>query len=49
MLAGPALGGFLFERLGFAGILAAWGPFLALVAIALSRVKSQRFPSMETL
>jgi MFS transporter, DHA1 family, solute carrier family 18 (vesicular amine transporter), member 1/2 len=49
LLAGPAIGGFLFERLGFAGILASWGPLLALVAIALSRVRSQRFPSMETL
>jgi DHA1 family solute carrier family 18 vesicular amine transporter 1/2 len=49
LLAGPAAGGFLFERLGFRGVLMAWAPFLAFVAIALSRVKSERSPSRETL
>src|SRR5205823_8898061 len=31
LLAGPALGGFLFERMGFARLLLAWSPPLALV------------------
>jgi len=42
LLGGPALGGFLFERIGFRHILFVWSPFLALVTIVLWRVKSQR-------
>jgi MFS transporter, DHA1 family, solute carrier family 18 (vesicular amine transporter), member 1/2 len=39
LLGGPALGGFLFERVGFARLALACGPMLVLVAIALSRVQ----------
>jgi multidrug resistance protein len=42
LLSGPALGGFLFERIGFRNILLAWAPSLLLVMILLSRVKSER-------
>jgi DHA1 family solute carrier family 18 vesicular amine transporter 1/2 len=49
LLGGPALGGFLFERMGFARLLTAWAPGLVLVAILLARVKSRRFPSKETV
>jgi multidrug resistance protein len=45
LLAGPALGGFLFERIGFRHILLVWAPSLALVTIVLWRVKSQ--PSLQ--
>jgi len=47
LLAGPALGGFLFERMGFSRLLIAWAPAIALVTIALERVKSQGFPPKE--
>jgi MFS transporter, DHA1 family, solute carrier family 18 (vesicular amine transporter), member 1/2 len=42
LLGGPALGGFLFERIGFRNILLLWAPSLALVTILLWRVKSER-------
>lgn len=42
LLAGPAVGGFLFERIGFRNILFAWAPWLALVTTVLWRVKSER-------
>jgi MFS family permease len=41
-LSGPAIGGFLFERIGFRSILLVWAPSLALVTILLWRVKSER-------
>ena len=47
LLAGPALGGFLFERLGFSLLLAFWGPSLALVTLMLARLQSQRVPAQE--
>jgi MFS family permease len=40
LLGGPALGGFLFERLGFAWLLLAWAPMLLLVRWRLGRVDS---------
>jgi multidrug resistance protein len=40
LLGGPALGGFLFERLGFRTLVVAWAPCVALVTIALARVKA---------
>jgi len=43
LLSGPALGGFLFERMGFNRLLVAWAPGLLLVAIVLARVPSRRF------
>jgi MFS family permease len=36
LLGGPALGGFLYERLGFAALMIAWAPALAVVTIALA-------------
>jgi multidrug resistance protein len=42
LLGGPALGGFLFERIGFRNILFLWAPSLALVTSLLWRVKSER-------
>jgi multidrug resistance protein len=42
LLGGPALGGFLFERIGFRNILFLWAPSLALVTTLLWRVKSER-------
>jgi MFS family permease len=42
LLGGPAIGGFLFERIGFRNILLVWAPSLALVTILLWRVKSER-------
>jgi MFS transporter, DHA1 family, solute carrier family 18 (vesicular amine transporter), member 1/2 len=42
LLGGPALGGFLFERLGFAWLLLVWAPMLLLVRSRLARVESQR-------
>jgi MFS transporter, DHA1 family, solute carrier family 18 (vesicular amine transporter), member 1/2 len=47
LLGGPALGGFLFERMGFARLLFAWAPAVALVTIGLGRVKSSGSPTKE--
>jgi len=44
LLAGPALGGFLFERMGFARLLVAWAPAIALVTVALASVESSHSP-----
>jgi MFS family permease len=48
LLGGPALGGFLFERMGFARLLLAWAPAVALVTIVLGRVRSSGSPTKET-
>jgi MFS transporter, DHA1 family, solute carrier family 18 (vesicular amine transporter), member 1/2 len=48
LLGGPALGGFLFERMGFARLLLAWAPAVALVTIVLGRVRSAGLPTKET-
>lgn len=37
LLAGPATGGFLFERVGFTPMALVWGPLLIVVAILLAR------------
>ena len=42
-----ALGGFLFERMGFSRLLIAWAPAVALVTIALGRVRSSSSPTKE--
>jgi multidrug resistance protein len=42
LLGGPALGGVLFEGIGFRNILLVWAPPLALVTMVLWRVKSGR-------
>jgi MFS transporter, DHA1 family, solute carrier family 18 (vesicular amine transporter), member 1/2 len=40
ILAGPAAGGYLFERLGFAGLTLAWAPAILTVFLFLMRVQS---------
>jgi MFS family permease len=44
LLGGPALGGWMFERLGFAGLGIVWAPALALVTLAIARVRSKVLP-----
>ena len=41
LLGGPALGGFLYERLGFRGLALAWAPALIVITALLARVQSQ--------
>jgi MFS transporter, DHA1 family, solute carrier family 18 (vesicular amine transporter), member 1/2 len=48
LLGGPALGGFLFERMGFSRLLVVWAPAVALVTIVLGRVKLAHSPKKET-
>ena len=45
LLGGPALGGFLFERLGFAWLVLVWAPALLIVSWLLAGVQSP--PSLE--
>ena len=40
LLGGPALGGFLFERMGFARLALIWSPVLVIVTVLLARVRS---------
>lgn len=40
LLFGPAIGGALFERIGFTGLTVVWAPLLAVVTVALARVES---------
>ena len=49
LLGGPALGGFLFERMGFSRLLIVWAPAIALVTIVLARVKSSNSPRRESI
>ncbi len=42
LLGGPALGGFLFERLGFARLLLLWAPALASVSLLMVRAGRAR-------
>jgi DHA1 family solute carrier family 18 vesicular amine transporter 1/2 len=44
LLGGPSLGGWLFERLGFAVMSAGWAAVVVLVALALWRVQFHRYP-----
>jgi DHA1 family solute carrier family 18 vesicular amine transporter 1/2 len=46
LLGGPALGGFLFERIGFLMMAFAWTPWLVVVAWTLARVQSRRTPDV---
>lgn len=39
LLGGPAAGGYLFDRIGFARLALAWGPMLVVVAFVFSRVQ----------
>jgi MFS family permease len=41
LLGGPALGGFMFERMGFARLALIWSPVLVIVTVLLARVKSE--------
>ena len=47
LLGGPALGGFLFERIGFSRLALCWAPLLVIVAVLLARAnpKSGQPPS----
>jgi MFS transporter, DHA1 family, solute carrier family 18 (vesicular amine transporter), member 1/2 len=49
LLAGPAVGGFLFERMGFSRLLVAWAPAIALVTVALARVRSSNSPRRKSI
>jgi multidrug resistance protein len=40
LLSGPALGGFLYERVGFTRLMLAWSPVLVIVTLLLARVQS---------
>ena len=40
LLAGPAAGGFLFERIGFARLAFGWGPAVLLATLLLAGVRS---------
>lgn len=42
LLSGPAIGGFLYERMGFARLMLAWSPILVVVTLLLARVQSDR-------
>jgi predicted MFS family arabinose efflux permease len=42
LLTGPAIGGYLYERLGFTTLTLIWAPAAVLVALALSRMESRR-------
>src|SRR5437763_1816113 len=44
LLGGPALGGFLFERMGLSRLALAWAPVLLVAAVLLGRVKSVAMP-----
>jgi multidrug resistance protein len=45
LLAGPAAGGFLFERIGFAALTLLWAPLLVLVTLVLARTRPVRLPA----
>ena len=42
LLSGPAIGGFLYERIGFTRLMLAWSPVLVVVTLLLARVQSGR-------
>jgi MFS family permease len=44
LLAGPALGGFMFERMGFPRLALIWAPCIVSITILLARVKSKGSP-----
>jgi MFS transporter, DHA1 family, solute carrier family 18 (vesicular amine transporter), member 1/2 len=49
LLGGPAVGGFLFERLGFARLTIVWAPVLLVITWVLARVQSRRLLPKELL
>jgi MFS family permease len=48
LMGGPPLGGFLFERLGFAPLLRVWAPLLVVVTGVLTRVQSPPLSRRQT-
>jgi DHA1 family solute carrier family 18 vesicular amine transporter 1/2 len=48
LLAGPAIGGFLFERIGFASLTLGWAPVVVMATLLIAGVESaiQRRPKM---
>ena len=42
LLGGPALGGFLFERIGFARLALVWAPVIVAVTLLLARAGQRR-------
>jgi predicted MFS family arabinose efflux permease len=42
LLSGPALGGFLYERVGFARLTLLWAPFVVSMAVVLARAGGSR-------
>jgi len=49
LLGGPAVGGFLFERMGLSRLLIVWAPALLVAALLLARVQSDQSPAKETV
>jgi MFS transporter, DHA1 family, solute carrier family 18 (vesicular amine transporter), member 1/2 len=49
LMGGPAVGGFLFERVGLARLLIMWAPVLVVVTGVLARVQSPRLSRRETI
>jgi MFS family permease len=49
LLGGPALSGYLYERIGFGRLTLAWAPFLVGISWWLGRVQSVRSPSKELI
>jgi DHA1 family solute carrier family 18 vesicular amine transporter 1/2 len=45
LLGGPALGGFLFERLGFGRLMLAWAPAVVMATLLIARVGTTTHPS----
>jgi MFS transporter, DHA1 family, solute carrier family 18 (vesicular amine transporter), member 1/2 len=49
LMGGPAVGGYLFERVGFARLLLMWAPVLVVVTGVLTRVQSPPLSRRETI
>jgi len=47
LLGGPALSGFMFERMGFGWLMLMWAPLLMVVTWRLGRVQSPPPPTKE--
>jgi multidrug resistance protein len=45
LLTGPALAGFLFERIGFTGLALVWSPFVIMVTLLLARAGTPPTPA----
>jgi DHA1 family solute carrier family 18 vesicular amine transporter 1/2 len=48
LLSGPAVAGFVFERVGFARLTLLWAPMLLIVSLLLARVQSTVRPKPDT-